>query len=220
MGEIKIKKSRAEKKREEIDELFQYKITDLIQLKARSGAEYWYADIWKSVGKCVFCDLRKRYLIYEIDGMVLTVNTYPYIDGSLMIIPKRHIVYIKDLTSKEWEAVRVLEYVAKKMLKAVFGYESVWLIYREGAIGEKSQKTVEHLHIHLMPYKEGLVQWNFKKIKLPPFETAAIFRDNKKVIEGLVERFYEKSSKSDKSSTKVKDGKSTKTNKTNKKVAT
>jgi diadenosine tetraphosphate (Ap4A) HIT family hydrolase len=187
------KKSLKERRKEEIDELFQYKLTDLIQLKARSGAEYWYADIWKTVNKCVFCDLRNRYIIKEYNGLYLTVNIYPYIDGSLMIVPKRHITHIKDMTTLEWEAVRVLEYVAKKMLKAIFGYDSLWLIYREGTIGEKSQKTVEHMHIHLLPYQDGLVTWNYKKIKIPPFETAAIFRDNKKVIDDLVLRYQEKS---------------------------
>jgi diadenosine tetraphosphate (Ap4A) HIT family hydrolase len=189
-------KSRAQKKREDVDELFQYKLGDLMQLKARNGADYWYGGIWKTVNKCVFCDLRKRYIIKELNGMVLTVNIYPYIDGSLMIVPKRHLTHIKDLSTEEWEAVRILEYVAKKMLKAIFGYESLWLVYREGGSSyETSQKTVEHMHIHLMPYREGLVNWNFQKIKVPPFETAAIFRDNKKVVDDLIKRFLSKAEK-------------------------
>jgi diadenosine tetraphosphate (Ap4A) HIT family hydrolase len=186
-------KSRAQLKREDVDELYQYKLGDLMQLKARSGAEFWYGEIWKTVGKCVFCDLRKRYIIKELDGMVLTVNIFPYVDGSLMIVPKEHITHIKDLTSAQWEAVRVLEYVAGKMIKAIFKNENLWVLYREGGTGDKSQKTVEHMHIHLLPYQEGLVNWNYKQIKIPPFETAAIFRDNIKVIDSLIERFKNKS---------------------------
>lgn len=173
----------------EVDDMSQYKMNDLFAMEARSGAAFWYGEIWKSVNKCVFCDLRKRYVITELDGMVLTVNIYPYVDGNLMIVPKRHITYLKELTAKEWEAVRALQYVAKKMLKAIFGYENLWVLYREGTLGTKSQKTVDHLHIHLMPYVDGLVEWHYKKVKIPPFEVAGIFRDNKDAIEALLKRF-------------------------------
>lgn len=180
----------------EVDEMSQYKLNDLLSMEARSGAAFWYGEIWKTVNKCVFCDLRKRYVIMELDGMALTVNIYPYVDGNLMIVPKRHITYLKDLTPKEWEAVRALQYIAKKMLKAVFGYENLWLLYREGAsLGAKSQKTVDHLHVHLMPFVEGLVEWHYQKVKVPPFEVASVFRDNKKVMEALLERYKLKHAK-------------------------
>ncbi|MBD3329772.1 HIT domain-containing protein [Candidatus Dojkabacteria bacterium] len=171
----------------------QYTFSDLLQVKARSGgAKYWYGKIWKSVGKCVFCDLKKRYTIMELDGMVLTVNIYPYIDGNLIIVPKRHITHIKELTEKEWAVVKKLHYVAKKMLRKIFGYKGLWMIYREGSSYETSQKTVEHMHIHLMPYAENLVTWNYQPLKLPPFETAAIFRENKKAVDTLLRRYEEK----------------------------
>jgi len=38
------------------------------------GGKLWYDKIWKTVGKCVFCDLKKKYIVAEIDGMVLTMN--------------------------------------------------------------------------------------------------------------------------------------------------
>lgn len=172
-----------------IDELDQYKINDLLTLEARSGAAFWYGEIWKTVNKCVFCDLRNRYVITELDGMVLTVNLYPYIDGNLMIVPRRHVIQLNELTNKEWDAVRALQYAARKLLKAIFGFENLWLLYREGVLGSKSNKTVDHLHIHLFPYEEGLVEWHYKKVRIPPFEVAAIFRDNKNVIEQLIEKY-------------------------------
>lgn len=182
-----------EKKAQELFEQSQYTFSDLLQVKARSGgAKYWYGKIWKSVGKCVFCDLKKRYVIMEMDGMVLTVNIYPYIDGNLIIVPKRHITHIKELTEREWSAVRKFHYVAKKMLRKIFGYKGLWMIYREGSSHDASQKTVEHMHIHLMPYADDLVKWNYQSLKLPPFETAAIFRENYEAIELLIKRYEEK----------------------------
>ena len=29
-----------------------------------------YEDIWQSVGKCVFCDLKDKYIIFEENGIV------------------------------------------------------------------------------------------------------------------------------------------------------
>jgi len=170
----------------------QYTFSDIFQVKARKDEKYTYGEIWKEVGKCVFCDLKKRYIVKELDGIVLTVNIYPYIDGNLLIVPRRHITHIKELSAKEWEAVRILHYVSKKLLREIFGYKGLWMIYREGADYESSQKTVEHMHFHLMPYVSGLVEWSYKKLKVPPFETAAVMRDNIDVIDTLIVRYKEK----------------------------
>lgn len=170
----------------------QLTISDLIHMNARSSQEFFYGDIWKSVGKCVFCDLKEKYIIKEVNGLVLTTNIYPYIDGNLMIVPKRHVAHLKMLTEEEWEGVRMLQYVAKKLLRKFFGYKGLWLLYREGSSYENSQKTVGHLHIHLMPYKEGLVEWNYQKIKYPPRLVAKAFRENDKAMEILISRYRKK----------------------------
>ena len=64
-----------------------------------------YDDIWQSTGKCVFCDLRDKYVIYEENGVVLTIVLFAYIDGHCMIIPRRHVRSVKELTPVEWETI-------------------------------------------------------------------------------------------------------------------
>jgi ATP adenylyltransferase len=167
----------------------QFTFSDIIQKNARSGAEYRYSGIWKTVGKCVFCDLKKRYVIMEMNGMVLTTNLYPYIDGHLMIIPKRHITHLKQLTEKEWETVRLLNYLSKKILKKLIGVNSLWMLYREGGLGKASQKTVEHLHIHLIPYKDGLVEWKYDTIHYSPVEITHAFKKSQPLIDQLIKRY-------------------------------
>lgn len=168
----------------------QYKFSDLTNKEARAGE--WYDGVWQNVGKCVFCDLKKRYVIKKMNGMVLTTNLYPYIDGHLMIIPKRHITHIKELSKKEWETIRILHYVCKKMLRKLFGIKSLWLLYREGKTGDTSEKTVEHLHIHLLPYKQNLVQWNYQEINRTPFEVACEFKKNQEFFEKYIKRYRTK----------------------------
>lgn len=170
----------------------QYKFNDMLQREARSGASYWYGEKWKTVNKCVFCDLNERYTIYTLDGLVLTTNVYPYITGHLMIVPKAHITHIKELSEQDWGNARKLFYVARKMLKDLYGIKGVWMLYREGGDYESSQKTVDHLHIQVLPYTEGLVEWHYREIKRTAFEVAGDFRRNKKTFENYLVRYDRK----------------------------
>jgi len=60
-----------------------------------------YDDIWKTVGKCVFCDMREKYIIHEENGVVMTIALYAYVDGHFFIIPRRHVRSVKELTQAE-----------------------------------------------------------------------------------------------------------------------
>ncbi|MGD0284754.1 MAG: hypothetical protein ABSB12_04140 [Candidatus Saccharimonadales bacterium] len=62
-----------------------------------------YDDIWRSVGKCVFCDLNDKYIFFEENGVVMTISLYAYIDGHFLIVPKRHVRSTKELTQLEWD---------------------------------------------------------------------------------------------------------------------
>ena len=78
-----------------------------------------YAQIWRNTGKCVFCDLKKKYILLEENEIVLTINLFPYTDGQLMAIPRQHISSPKQLSQTQWETIRQFNYVAKKMIKKV-----------------------------------------------------------------------------------------------------
>jgi histidine triad (HIT) family protein len=151
-----------------------------------------YDQIWQNTGKCVFCDLKEKYIIHEENGMVLTIAVFAYIDGHAMIVPRRHIRSIKDLTPVEWEASRKLMYIAKKMIREIYGIKGLQYIIRDGGI--EAQSTVsDHLHIHCMPFDAAdLSVWNYRKLKNTPIENANLYKNNKKKIEKLSKRFSEK----------------------------
>ncbi|MBN2015387.1 NUDIX domain-containing protein [Candidatus Dojkabacteria bacterium] len=164
----------------------QTNIFDFRKKQARSWD--WYDKIWKTVNKCAFCDLNERYVIFEKNGIVLTANLYPYIDAHLLIIPRRHVEYVKELTKEEWDALRGIMYVAKKVLRRVFKKKSLWFLYREGALGE-GQKTVGHLHVQVIPYKEGLVKWDYQPINWAPGEVGDRLKEEKNFMEGKYEKY-------------------------------
>lgn len=157
---------------------------------ARTGG--YYGEIWKTVGKCVFCDMRKKYIVMEEGGMVLTVALFAYIDGNVMIVPRRHVKSVKELSDEEWQAARKLMYIAKKLIRKIYGIKGVQYVLRDGGI--TAQSTVaDHLHIHVVPFDApDLSTWNYRKLTYTPLENAGLFKQHTSTMAKLSEKFDEK----------------------------
>lgn len=153
-----------------------------------SGA---YDNIWQTVGKCCFCDMRDKYIFYEENGVVMTVPLYAYIDGQILIVPRRHIRSVKDLTAEEWETIREFMYLAKKIIREVHGIKGVQYIQKDGAT---SQATVpDHIHFQVMPFDApDLSVWNYRKLKNTPIENAKLYKEKSNKIKKLSKRFKER----------------------------
>lgn len=142
---------------------------------ARTSAEYWYEEAWKNADKCVFCDLREKYIIVERDKVVLAVNLYQYIDGHLLIIPRRHFDDLTDTSQKEWRAMLYLVKLGINRLRERLGIEEVWFIDRAPG-GFSAGKTVAHAHAHLIPFNPDLFKWKFQKVTIHPEDLAKKLR--------------------------------------------
>lgn len=149
-----------------------------------------YDQIWQNVGKCAFCDLRPRYILREESGVVLVVALFAYIDGHMMIIPRRHVRSVKELTPAEWETMRKFMYLAKKMIRKVHGVKGMQIVQKDGVA---AQSTVEHLHFHCIPFDEpDLSVWNYRQLNSTPHENAEQYRAIDQEIDKLAERFEKK----------------------------
>jgi histidine triad (HIT) family protein len=155
---------------------------------ARTGG--YYGDIWKNVGKCVFCDMREKYIFFEENGVVMTVKLYAYIDGDLMIIPRRHVRSVKELTPEEWETMRKMMYIAKKLIRKVHGIKGMQIIQKDGLT---AQSTVEHLHFQCVPFDApDLSVWSYRQLEHTPLENAELYKAQSKQIAELDAKFEEK----------------------------
>src|ERR1700744_836704 len=154
---------------------------------ARTGG--YYGKIWTTVGKCVFCDLRDKYIVHEENGVVLTVALFAYIDGNVMIIPRRHVKSVKELTDSEWETVRKFMYIAKKIIRKSYDLKDIQYVIRDG--GAAVNSTVQdHLHVHCIPSDApDLTVWNYRQLKYTPLENAELLRRQAKAITTLSKRF-------------------------------
>lgn len=142
---------------------------------ARVSADYWYEEAWKNAGKCVFCDLKDKYIIAEKDNVVLAVNLYQYIDGHLMVIPRRHIESLEETNQTEWQAIFYLLNLGVKKLREKLKINDVYILDRPMS-GFKTGKTVAHSHFHIIPYKPELVSWHFQEVVIHPEELAKKLR--------------------------------------------
>ncbi len=145
-----------------------------------------YSEIWQSTGKCVFCDLREKYIFFEEHGVVMTISLFAYVDGHFMIIPRRHVRSPKELTQQEWDTVRKFAYIAKKIIKETHGISAMQIVQKEGV---NAQSTVDqHLHFHCIPFDApDLCVWNYRQLKHTPLENVALYKkQRKKIVEHAV----------------------------------
>lgn len=145
--------------------------TPRLQKLARRSGEY--AQVLFNLKKCVFCDLKKKYIIAEKDGLVLVVNLFPYLNYHLLLIPRRHLLCLGELKTKEWAAVKELTGLAKDLWRKAYGINDFNFVYREG---EKAGKTVWHLHFNLFPYERKLMEWRYQKVTAEPEKVARRLR--------------------------------------------
>lgn len=107
---------------------------------------------------CFFCRKlkekkdRKNLILYQGEHVFVVMNRYPYNNGHLMIVPKRHYPGLEQLNDKESKELFDLTRASVKVLKACFrphGFNIGINIGRVGGAGE------DHLHLHIVPRWSG-----------------------------------------------------------------
>lgn len=97
---------------------------------------------------CPFCGAhRLNEAIAENKYAYLTYALAPYSPYHLLVVPRRHLERIKDLTAKERDAIEDLVEVADKILTRK-GIENYFVIVRNG---KRAHKSIAHLHYNLIP---------------------------------------------------------------------
>lgn len=104
------------------------------------------------IKSCPFCDadIIKQQGIPELETKYWRVLAckYPYLDGNLMLIPKRHTEHTTDLTSEEWNDFPLILKKSQNALSKLFETDS----YNLGLnIGPESGRSLAHLHWMLLP---------------------------------------------------------------------
>lgn len=109
--------------------------------------------------RCLFCDIQKgrpgagNLVLFKGERIYVVMNRYPYNNGHLMVLPKRHINNYARLTEPEHAEMGVLIGQAIDILKTVYQPQGFNVGLNLGEAGGAGIR--EHLHYHVVPRWKG-----------------------------------------------------------------
>jgi histidine triad (HIT) family protein len=101
---------------------------------------------------CLFCKIANGQMdtefLYENDRLVVFRDINPHAPVHLLIVPKRHIRSINDITEKDGSILSEMTMVAQEMAKKenvnLSGYKLLYNVEKGGG------QVIFHLHLHLI----------------------------------------------------------------------
>lgn len=137
-----------------------------------SGEPRWFRILWapwrmayirttvkrRESGGCIFCDAlsmdeREALVLVKTERAFVILNKYPYNTGHLMVVPKRHVPSLEDLTPEEMVEIGLLVKASIRALRRAYkphGFNVGVNIGREAGAGIE-----EHVHVHVVPRWSG-----------------------------------------------------------------
>ena len=108
------------------------------------------------MNKCIFCDENNFDIIYSNDLFYVIRDKYPVTEKHTLIILKDHKKNYFDLIDKE---IIQLNNIIKFQREDLLREDKTISGFNIGVnIGEDAGQTVMHLHVHLIPRRNGDVQ--------------------------------------------------------------
>jgi diadenosine tetraphosphate (Ap4A) HIT family hydrolase len=116
-----------------------------------------YKRRYHQKGQCDFCDPKvikdQGINILESGLWRVLACKYPYMNGNLMITPKRHVTATEDLDDSEWAEFPSVLAATQKLLGKLFKTKSFNLALN---LGPNSGGTIRHLHLMIVPRPKKL----------------------------------------------------------------
>jgi diadenosine tetraphosphate (Ap4A) HIT family hydrolase len=145
-------------------------------------AEGWYDDKAKQAReshRCIFCNLKEEFVIAHYHGWTMTTNFFPRSKANLLVLPDAHKESITELNEQDAIARLRLEQLGYSLVQESFGIKAVHFTLREGG----GDKTVDHLHSHVMHYYHGIMKW-YNEQNMPE----RVFRTPEEIGQPLLQR--------------------------------
>jgi len=121
----------------------------------RSYTQYYQMRTAYEDGVCIFCNLdrEKNRVLFEDEHVYAWMVPEAYMRSTLarhyLVVPKRHVRFLTDLSDDEWRSV----HAALKYLYETHGFAGGVTHVREGDM-RKNAGTVPHLHINVFEPNE------------------------------------------------------------------
>ncbi|HEX9722521.1 MAG TPA: histidine triad nucleotide-binding protein [Candidatus Paceibacterota bacterium] len=99
---------------------------------------------------CIFCKIINKEapaeIIYEDEQFVAFPDIHPKAPTHVLIIPKKHIASLQEITERDTELMGTLLLTAQKVAKErqLKGYKL------EMRVGKEGGQIIDHMHFHLL----------------------------------------------------------------------
>lgn len=114
----------------------------------------------QSGGECIFCAAIEKdisnmdnLVVHKSKNTLVMMNLYPYNNGHLMIVPKRHLGSLEQVTAEESHELMDEILLAEKVLQKIYtphGFNIGANLGRAGGAGIE-----DHIHFHIVPRWNG-----------------------------------------------------------------
>ncbi|NBT59653.1 HIT domain-containing protein, partial [bacterium] len=113
----------------------------------------------KQLSGCIFCELpqqdqdSRNLILYKGQHTFVILNKYPYNNGHLMVIPRKHTADLNALSAEEQSDLMIYTNHCISALKQTYKPEGFNIGMNLGAAGGAGIR--EHLHFHIVPRWTG-----------------------------------------------------------------
>ncbi len=130
---------------------------------------------------CVFCK-EDEFIVFIDELCTVRLNKFPYNNGHLLVIPRRHIALVEDLTDEEKLRLFDLIVVSKRILDKVLFPQG----YNVGLnLGKCAGAGIEgHLHFHIVP------RWNGDTNFMPVISDTKVISQSLNELKGILEKEF------------------------------
>ena len=112
----------------------------------------------KSSDGCVFCNAQRApasesLIVHDADTCFVILNLYPYNNGHLMVVPRRHTSTLTSLSATEMTEVALVTQRCETALTRAYSPQGINVGVNIGK--PAGAGILDHIHIHLVPRWSG-----------------------------------------------------------------
>ena len=144
----------------------------------------------KPRGKCFFCDLvsvkpsSENLMVYSTNSSFVVLNKFPYNNGHIMVVPKKHVENFDKLSAPEYRDLADLLKLSLRVINNVFSPQGCNVGMN---LGKAAGAGIDdHIHYHIVP------RWNGDTNFMPLFTDVKVISEHitasyDKILKGFTE---------------------------------
>lgn len=101
---------------------------------------------------CPFCHIKANEIVSSNRFAIIILDRYPISPGHMLVIPKRHVASVSEITKREQRALLDAIGLAKTWLERKHKPDGYNVGINDGIV---AGQTVMHLHVHVIPRYKG-----------------------------------------------------------------